>query len=368
LGAGGDIFVMAGASLAIIGGSLFGGAVIGGRGGQFTSIQPAGGNGQAFGGGLFLQGNETVTLAPPAATGEVISGVIGDQTGSGGTGVNAGAGNLVLNGLGTLDLAAANTFTGGVKIDEGTLELSNSAAAGSGTITFAPGANATIELDSGAFAPNPIAGFATGDALRFIGAGSATLAGPASGGEIDFFANAVDYVRLKTGSKLGATISGFATGDAVDFENVLYASTDKPVYATGAVSIENSARHTVASFHVSGTHTSANFKLNNDGSGHILVSYAATPASAAAGEVGGGRSADLLGRYGSAFAEAPSTPTSEALAFDAWTALGSSAGTYSGGFGFHYENDGNVGGGRDALGVSFGWNGPIGHGPGPGST
>jgi hypothetical protein len=34
----------------------------------------------------------------------------------------------------------ANTFTGGVTIDDGTLELSNSAAGGSGAITFAPGA------------------------------------------------------------------------------------------------------------------------------------------------------------------------------------------------------------------------------------
>jgi autotransporter-associated beta strand protein len=154
----------------------------------------------------------------------------------------------VLSGLGTLDLAAANTFTGGVTIDEGTLELSNSAAAGSGTITFAPGADATMELDSGVFATNPIAGFATGGSLRYIGAGSATLAGPASGGEIDFFANAVDYVRLKSGSRLGATISGLATGDAVDFHAVKYASTDKLVYAKGLVSIDNGASHTVASF------------------------------------------------------------------------------------------------------------------------
>ena len=102
-------------------------------------------------------------------------------------------------------------------IDEGTLELSNSAAAGSGKITFATGANATLELDSGVFAPNPISGFATGDALIFIGAGSATLAGPASGGEIDFSPSAVDYARLKSGSRLGATINGFTTGDEVDF-------------------------------------------------------------------------------------------------------------------------------------------------------
>ncbi len=75
------------------------------------------------------------------------------------------------------------------------------------------------------------------------------------------------------------------------------------------------------------------------------------------------RFADLLGWNGSAFAEPPSTPTSDARAFDAWTALGSSAGSYSGGFDFHH--DGNAGGARDAWGVGVGWEGSVGHGPGP---
>jgi hypothetical protein len=63
----------------------------------------------------------------------------------------------------------------------------------------------------------------------------------------------------------------------------------------------------------------------------------------------------------------PSTPSSNLSAFDSWSALASGAGTDPGGFGFHNENDGNGGGGRDALGVDVGWNGPVGHGPGPGS-
>ena len=337
---------MAGASLTIVGGSLSAGTVTGGGGASGA------GNGEAFGGCLFLEGNETITLAPPAATGEAISGVIADQTGSGGTGANAGVGSLILDGLGTLDLAAANTFTGGVTIDEGALELSNSAAAGSGEIAFAAAANATLELADGVFARNPIAGFGTGDALLFIGAGSATLTGPASGGEIDFSPSAVDYARLKSGSKLGATINNFGVGDEVDFEAVKHASTDKLVYGKGVVSIENSAGHRVASFRVTGTHRSANFALSNDGSGHILVSYVATPASVPAGEVGGESSADLLGRCGSAFAAPPSTPRSDM--FDSWAPLAPSAGTDSGGF--HSENDGNVGGARDAWGVGVGWN------------
>ena len=252
---------------------------------------------------------------------------------------------MLLNGLGTLDLAAANTFTGGVTIDEGTLELSNSAAAGSGGITFATGADATIELDSGVFAPNPISGFATGDALRFIGAGSATLAGPASGGEIDFSPSAVDYARLKSGSKLGATISGLTTGDAVDFEAVKYASTDKLVYAKGVVSIKNSADAQSPRSDVSGTHTAANFKLSNDGSGHILVSYArrrqASPPRNRRRQPG-------RPSWTVRFRSSPSRRgnADSAVSFDPWLPPVLERRELYGGF--SYRPDGNFGGARDA--------------------
>jgi autotransporter-associated beta strand protein len=212
---------MGGASLTIIGGNLGAGTVAGGARGIGA------GNGQAFGGGLFLQGNETITLALPSGTTETISGVIADQTGSGGTGANAGAGGLILNGAGTLDLAAVNTFTGGVTIKQGELELATSAAAGTGNITFATGAGATATLG------------------------------------------------LMSGNALGATISGFGSGDKVDFDAVGYASTDTVAYANGIVSIENSTGATVASFDVTpGTY---NFKLSadSDPSGNLLVSYAA---------------------------------------------------------------------------------------------
>jgi hypothetical protein len=116
----------------------------------------------------------------------------------------------------------------------------------------------------------------------------------------------------------------------------------------------------VASFRVSGTHTSANFTLTNDGSGYLLVSYVDPPAPAPRGGA-----AELIGRYGSALAEPLSMPTSDARAFDAWTTLGSNAGTHSGVFDLHY--DGNAGRARDALGVGVGSEGYIGHGPGPGS-
>ncbi len=145
----------------------------------------------------------------------------------------------------------------------------------------------------------------------------------------------------------------FGAGDQIDFPTLAYAKGDHAVDTNGKVAIETSAGKTVATFNVSGTYTSANFSVGKDASGDVLVTYAATAANAA----------DLLGRYGSAFAEPPSTPTSDARAFDAWTALGSSAGAFSGDFDFHH--DGNPGGARDVWGVSVGWNGSTGHGPGP---
>jgi hypothetical protein len=224
LGAGGDIFVMAGALLTIEGGNLAAGTVTAGLGANGA------GAGSSYGGAIFLQGNETITLEPPSGKTMTISAAIADQTGSSGTGANAGAGGLILNGAGTLDLAAVNTFTGGVTIEKGELELSNSAAAGSGKITFSTGAGATLDLLSG--------------------------------------------------NALGATISGFGSGDKVDFDAVKFASTDSVAYASGIVSIDNSTGARIASFEVTlGTY---NFNLSaNPSDGSLVVSDPAMPMAAA---------------------------------------------------------------------------------------
>jgi autotransporter-associated beta strand protein len=344
---------MAGASLTIDGGSLGAGMVAGGLGGYGA------GNGQAFGGGLFLQGDETVTLAPASGRVETISGVIADQTGSGGT----GAGSLILDGAGTLALSGVNGFTGGVTIDEGALKLANSAAAGSGPITFANGHGA-LELDSGVYLTNLISGFGIGKTLKFLGYGAATLPGEAGGGAIDMTSsNGGEYVRLKSGSALGATISGFARGDAVDFEAVPYAAGDTATYAGGVVSIDNSAGATIASLDVSGTYAAANFHVGGDLSGDLLISYASAAAARAnaANEVGWRSPADLLGSYDSRFAEPQWARASDLTAFDSWSALTPSAGTDHG---LHHETYGSAGAARDAWGVAPGWDGPVGHGPG----
>ena len=64
------------------------------------------------------------------------------------SGVDGGAGALTKDGAGTLILSGANTFSGGVAINAGTLVAKNTTALGTGTATIADGA--TLELGDGA--------------------------------------------------------------------------------------------------------------------------------------------------------------------------------------------------------------------------
>jgi autotransporter-associated beta strand protein len=229
LGAGGDIFVQHGGKLTIVGGSLMGGTAYGGAGGPtfFGAVAPSG---QGFGGGIFLQGNETISLAPTAGTTETIAGVIADQTGSGGTGRNAGLGALVIAGGGTVDLAAVNTLKGGVTIDSGVLELANPQAGGNGGIDFATGS-----------------------------------------GEL-----------LYTGANLLNTISGFGGADQIDFANVVFATGDQAIDTKGHVTVETAGSARVAAFQVAGTYQSANFHVGDNG-GHVQVTFVPVPAATSLG-------------------------------------------------------------------------------------
>ena len=167
--------------------------------------------------------------AGEAGRSETISGVIADQTGSGGTGANAGAGGLILDGAGTLDLDAANTFTGGATIDQGVLELAKARRRERRN---------RLRLDQ-------------------------------------------RRGRIRRRRDLANTIIGFGGSDEIDFAKVEYAAGDHAVDNAGKVAIETSAGTTIGTFDVSGTYTSANFDVSKDPSGDVLVTYAATATPAA---------------------------------------------------------------------------------------
>ena len=109
-------------------------------------------------------------------------------------GAITGDGAFDQEGAGTTTLASANnTFGGGTTISAGTLELVQSTSAGTGTITFAPGADATLQIDGTTMPSNLIAGFAPGDSLDLanIPATNFVFAGPAGTMTVSYTTNNV---------------------------------------------------------------------------------------------------------------------------------------------------------------------------------
>ncbi|MFP5237143.1 MAG: beta strand repeat-containing protein, partial [Acidobacteriota bacterium] len=161
LGAGGAVFIQQGGTLDFSGPLTESGSSVTGG----TSGGSGAGNGSAFGSGMFIQGNNTVTFSPASGTTETITDAIADQTGSGGTGGNAGAGGVTMNGAGTMVLSGVNTYTGATTVASGTLVVNGSLSAsttvyvgngatlgGSGTINgnvVLLGNGATIDNSSG---------------------------------------------------------------------------------------------------------------------------------------------------------------------------------------------------------------------------
>ena len=88
----------------------------------------------------------------------------------------AAAATVEIAGAGTVVFAAADDYSGGTTILSGTLELAAPGAAGTGVITFAPQAGATLVID-GTPPANPIAGFGYGDTIDLAGASTYAMLG-----------------------------------------------------------------------------------------------------------------------------------------------------------------------------------------------
>ncbi len=145
LGAGGAIFVQQGGSLAIVGGSITGGSALGGAGGTGLAAGPTSGeNGQGLGSGIFLHGGQVITLA--GLPGGMLT--IDDTIAEGPPAPGTGHAGLIIAAGGTVALGAANSFAGGVLLqDDAILRLGNALAAGTGAIRFAAGATAELVID-----------------------------------------------------------------------------------------------------------------------------------------------------------------------------------------------------------------------------
>jgi autotransporter-associated beta strand protein len=119
---GGAVFVQQGGTLTLAGAFVVNGnSVTAGGAGNVGA-----GNGSAFGSGLFLQGNGTVNFSPANGQTQTVFNTIADQTGSGGTGANAGSWALNVSGGGTLVLDGANAYSGGTTVTGATLVVNGS--------------------------------------------------------------------------------------------------------------------------------------------------------------------------------------------------------------------------------------------------
>jgi len=180
LGAGGDIFVQSGGALTIEGASasIANGAVAGGAaGGNGGGTAGAGGGGQAFGSGIYLQGNTASLVFNTLGTSETIAAPITDDKGAlagdpsytAPTSYAAGSVGITETGTGTLVLDAANTFTGGITLDSGTIDLAVAGAAGRGAITFVATAAGVVQFGTTAVPANVFDNFNAGDTIEVAG-------------------------------------------------------------------------------------------------------------------------------------------------------------------------------------------------------
>ena len=156
------------------------------------------------------------------STSATFSGIISDGGVAGGTG-----GSLIVKGAGaSLNLTGANTFTGGVTLQSGTLELGTTTAAGAGTHALTFAGSATLQIDAGAVTgfsgstlrtfSTPIAGFTAGDridlpGLDYAAGATATLSGTTlsvTSGSTTHFTYHLTLTGLPAGSAFSATDDG----------------------------------------------------------------------------------------------------------------------------------------------------------------
>ncbi len=167
LGAGGAIFITAGGKLVFTTGTISGGSAYGGTGAG------TGTGGLGVGAGIFMMsaiydiyGNPktAVSFAPPPGSRVVVNDVIADDGGANGVAGHGLGGTVLVQGGGTTNLNASNTYIGGTTIDGGILELANPLAASSGAIGFTS-LHGALRIDGTIMPANTITGFGPGSQI-----------------------------------------------------------------------------------------------------------------------------------------------------------------------------------------------------------
>lgn len=147
LGAGGAVFVMAGATLTVQDGIFSSNSVTGGSGGD-------GNNGSAYGADLFLGGNVTFNVSSNLTVNSLGgAGNLSDPNVSGNANDPNAQGGIVKTGAGNLTLTGTNYYTGVTTVNAGTLTLAPGAEEiGTQLVTVGQnnGDNATLVLGSSA--------------------------------------------------------------------------------------------------------------------------------------------------------------------------------------------------------------------------
>ena len=278
LGAGGDIFVMQGATLTIQGGTLGNGTVTNGQG------NGGGTDGAAYGAGIFIQGNQSIVIGAGQTAGQTttVSGDIADMTGSNDPSGQTGAGKVIVAGAGTVVLGGNNTYSGGTEVQGGTLSVSSNANLGGGGLTLddhttvnltglttfthaiALNGDPTIEVDSGSttvtstisgdgaelvktgggtLVLNPTSGANTYTGGTTISGGTLELATSGAGGTGGITFNGANLtLQLDTvpaSGTLNNTIINFITGDTIDLRGLAFTSGETVTFSSGSLAIGN---------------------------------------------------------------------------------------------------------------------------------
>lgn len=203
-------------------------------------------------GGSVVGGNATasvLTLSPASGT-VTFGGTLG------GTGTNENSLSLTKDASGVLALTGNNTFTGGVDLRQGTIEVGSDTALGAGTLTSVNSGNAKRIRSTDATSRTITNVVSLGDDLRLGGAGTGTLVftGSWNGGSIAKVLTVDSAVELrgninKTSTALtkdgagtlllSGTASAFAntlavTAGAVDLTGILGSGSAAVSVASGA--------------------------------------------------------------------------------------------------------------------------------------